>query len=302
MENIWKYSWFKTNSICQKFFLLEDLSQINNINIVDNNIFIWWWSNILFKNEFYDWNFKFVLNHLKWIENLWDWYFKVFSWEILNNFINFLGLSWFSNLLNPLFWIPWTIWGWVYGNCWSFWVEIWKFVYEIWYLNENWQIKSTKNTKFEYRNSTFKLNKYFIVYVIFKIWLIFDSNIKEKNYYMNRRVKNQEYKNTCWSFFKNIYLDRNSFDYSKFEFLDKDFFLKSQLVNDKIIIPAGFLIDRLWLKWFEKDWVRISLKHWNFIVNFDNIYWSKIFEFWTIIKNIVFDKTWLLLEEEIQII
>lgn len=316
MFNIWVLTSFKTENFCNKFFDIktyEDLQDFldNLLKLKFKKSFVFWGgTNLLLKERYYE-DIIFVRFLRRWIKYLWNNFWKVSGWESLSYFIRFLNKYWI-NTLNPLFWLPWTIAGAVIWNAWSFWVEIGQFVESIKILDfASKKIKTflKKDYKYSYRWSNLKkLNDFIVLEVIFKIDNLNDKDIKSPDFYVRRRLENQPHWKTCWSYFKNIKL-------SKFSDNVKDFLIgkiKSKLKKQDVdkfenfvkkqIIPAGWLIEKASLKWYDFGGVKISEKHANFFINYNNLDWKKIYDLGLFVKEKVYDVFWIELEEEVIIV
>lgn len=306
MINIWKLTNFWTDNYAENYFeikSIEDIEKLKNWNL-KKLITIGWWSNILLSQEEYFEEF-FISNKYCWVENLWMWFFRVNSWENITRFILYLNKEFQINLLNPLFWLPWTVWWAVVWNAWCFWVEIWKYVKSIEYVDVNWNFLETTDYIPEYRGSNIKNSSIFLMSVILDLSLINGETIKTWQEYFNRRKEKQEHFKTCWSFFKNNYIRKWNSD-----ILDKliehdDWYIKWLLEsskNDEIVVASWWLNEKCWLKWYEHNWVIISNKHANFFVNLENKDSKNILKLSEIVKNKVYDKFRIELHEEVNIL
>jgi UDP-N-acetylmuramate dehydrogenase len=114
---------------------------------------------------------------------------------------------------------------------------------------------------------------------------------------MDKRLKNQPYEfPNSGSTFKNINLN---------EFNNNIWNEENLLVTNcegLKQVPAGWLIDQCELKGFSINGAKISEKHANFIVNFDNAKSLDILNLVSFIKQKVFEKFGVHLELEIQLI
>jgi len=318
MIDIWKYTWFKTKNFVKAFFdiktendwknFLDKLWQFERIFI------IWWWTNLLLSKSYYE-DEVFVRFFISWIKQVDTYLFEVKWWESLNKFILYLNNLWFSQL-NPLYWLPGTVGGAVVGNAWSFWISIWDFVKEVKVFDLNikkYKIFTQDDLKFSYRYSILKWkNDVIVVEAMFDLTQGLqedNQNMKDISYYLKRRLQHQPRWNTCWSFFKNIKREMSKDDgrwYQKMIENIKTWLSAEDIVQLKIfienwMIPAGWLIDKAWLKWFDIGWVKISEKHANFIVNYNNDDSNKILKLAEIVKEKVYNKFGVLLEEEVVI-
>lgn len=307
--NIGQYTYFGTENYADNIIDLIDGCSIEDLcKIYKSDFFVlWWWSNVLLTKKDYG-DYLFVRNMLIWIEYLWYGYVKVQAWESLIRLVQRVKDSFNSNVLNPVYWLPWTV-GWaVIGNAWSFWIEMGKYVHTIKYIDENWNIVENRNYNCDYRTSNLKGRKIVLLEVVFQF--DFDTNYTCENtdYYMNWRLKNHECKNTCWSYFKSNILDVHKDAQSINQILS----IKDNVINkfhpnwldwvNNVKIPVWWLIDMCWLRWYSHKWVKISEKHWNFIVNYDNKDPQNILDLANIAKEKVFEKFWILIEEEVVII
>jgi UDP-N-acetylmuramate dehydrogenase len=310
MKEIWKYTTFKTENFAKHFLEVKNINDLivlkEKINLIKNYIVIWWWSNILLTKKRYD-DVLFVKNSLTWSKYLWKNQYLVYSWEIFSKFIINLIEKYGLNTLTPMFWIPWTIGGAVIGNAGSFGLDIWRFVKKVRYIDEKWSTIENDKYQFKYRWSNFKWRSIFLINIIFDIPNDFIKDQKKFNYYKNWREEKQECNKTCWSFFKNIKFKKTDLNYSKLiekllwyedSPLKRDFNLNS----DIIAIPVWWLVEKCWLKWLDRGWVKVSSKHWNFILNYNNIDSENIIALSKTIKEEVFMKFGLILEEEVRII
>lgn len=270
MNNIWKLTTFKVDSYWKLIFY-EHWMDINWY-------ILGWWSNILLTKLEYDKPFIKVLNSD--IKKIDDNVFEVWWWTLLNDFIIYLNKIWIKTL-NPLYWIYWTIWWAVYWNAWSFWEEIWKYVIKV-VTN-----KGDFNYEYWYRYSNLKWQNLLIYKVFFRIPFI---EYKDIWYYMNLRRQKQPRWNTCWSFFKNVPIEKVWID-----------FLKKYKLSFKDYIPAWWLIEQVWLKWYRYRDVKVSELHANFIINYWTS-WKDIYDLSIIIKEKVYEKFKIILEEEVVIL
>ncbi len=241
---------FKTKALSKFYFEINSLEDINRLKDINdfckhNNIsilFIWWWTNLLFAFDIYNW--VIVKNNLNW----WSYDKKTnilesFTNERISDISKDLELKYSQHLWHRFIWLPWTIWWAVYWNAWCFWLEtennfLDADIYDI----ETGKIEKFDklSMKFSYRSSFLKQsnNRYFLIRVRF------DLSKKIEKYHSDVdniyfRENNQPKWNTCWSFFKNP---------------NKD-------------ISAWFLIEQVWLKWYDFNWAFFSDIHANFLMN-----------------------------------
>jgi UDP-N-acetylmuramate dehydrogenase len=153
---------------------------------------------------------------------------------------------------------------------------------------------------FSYRDSYFKKNP---EWLILSAKMIFkkenkDELLKLMRGKINYRKKFQplEFPN-AGSIFKNFPLTQATKE------------LKQLAEENKVIktdpfpvIPAAFIIDQCNLKGKQMAGAKISAKHPNFIINFNNAQSQDVIDLINFVKNVVYKKFKIILEEEIQII
>jgi len=311
--NIWQLTTYKTDAIASNFLDIQTYDDIRNLqNIKHNFIIMGWGSNLLMKENKYK-NLVFIKYSIQkdWKlikEDSDNLYFEVYTWENLSQTI--LNASKYTNQMNPLFGLPWTLWWAIIWNAGSFWKEIGNFVESIklFSIKTNEIITINNSTiKFSYRNTNLKNKEYIIINAILKIPKKSDKEILPHIEYSKKRIKHQPIWKWCGSWFQNYKIQ----DGENLNKLFSNINIKSK--NDKILlekiekwiltqIPAGWLIEQAWLKWYEKNGVIISPKHANFILNIGTTKWQNIYNIGDLAKNKVVDKFGVILEEEVKII
>jgi UDP-N-acetylmuramate dehydrogenase len=281
-KNLTNLSSFRTRSFSKYFFEIKNLEDIDKLKEIisfarQNNIryeFIGAWTNILFAFEEFDW--IIIKNSLKSQDVLLESnILEVFSWDIvilktrqlldkeITKFVPFLGL-------------PGTF-GWaLVGNAWCFGLEIKDIFILASVLDlDGLEIIEINNDfmNFEYRNSTLKNNsRYFVISM--KLDISGQNNLSDIEESIKKRKETQPWwVATCWSFFKN-----------------------------PIWASAGRLIEAVWLKWQILNWAKISEKHANFFINFDNANYMDILNLRDLAKEKVKAEFGIELEEEVKII
>lgn len=286
-KNLKNLSSFRTDARSKYFFEIKNLEDIDKLKEIikfarENNIryeFIRSGTNLLFAFEEFDW--IIIKNSLKSSENLVPVPFmgtgtvEVLSWDIvilltrqlldkeITRFLPFLGL-------------PGTFWGALVGNAGCFGLEI-KDVFisaSVLDLETLGIIEVDKDfMNFEYRNSVLKNNpRYFVISM--KLDISGQNNLSDIEEAIKKRKETQPWwVATCWSFFKNPATD-----------------------------SAGRLIEAVWLKWKILNWAKISEKHANFFINFDNASYKDILELRDLAKEKVNREFGIELEEEVKII
>lgn len=205
-------------------------------------LFIWWWTNLLFAFDLYEW--VIIKNNLKW----WSYdkssqILHTYSDEWISDIAVSLEKDYNQNLWHRFIWLPWSVWGAIYGNAWCFWLETENnFLDATLYDLETWQIiiLSKIDMLFEYRSSFIKdsKNRYFIIKARFDLSKKiekYSSDVDNIDFRENKQPK----WNTCWSFFKNP--DKNN--------------------------SAWYLIEQVWLKWYKLWWAFFSPLHANFLMH-----------------------------------
>ena len=309
MYNIWQLTSYKTDNFTDNFFVIKDIEDLKNIKFFQQNIIIWWWTNILLTKKTYtDIGFlqvDFPVKRKKIKETANSIVYQIPTNESFNRFIT--NTASYTNYFNPMFWIPGSIWWAVIGNAGSFWIQIWDFVESVIVFDiKNRQIATInkKDLHFEYRNSNLKDKDHILLFVNIQIPKKKIENIESVNHYLNLRKQKQPKWNSCWSYFKNPIVQLNQININNIEIVSE--FDKKLIKELKLTwmaqIPAGWLIEKTGLKWYTKNNVQISPIHANFIINLWTKNWSDIYNMWNFVKNIVLEKFWVKLEEEVRII
>ncbi|MFA5211002.1 MAG: UDP-N-acetylmuramate dehydrogenase [Patescibacteria group bacterium] len=148
---------------------------------------------------------------------------------------------------------------------------------------------------FSYRNSIFKKNKAIILQAWLKLKKTDGSVIQKKTFDLLSKRTNSQPQGfpTAGCTFKNV-----SIDFFSEEVLD----LIPQNFVESGKVPAGWLIDSCGLKDFTVGGAKVSDKHANFILNFSSAKAIDILNLIEQIKEKVYNKYKVLLEEEIQLI
>lgn len=273
---------FRTNAWAKYFFELKNLDDIEKLKEIinfarQNNLkyeFIWAWTNLLFAFEEFEW--IIIKNSIR-SENLilaWN-ILEVYSWDIVVLKTRQLIDKSFTKFASFL-WLPGTFWWALVGNAWCFWLEI-KDIFVSALLLDLESLEIIEIDKefmnFEYRNSKLKNNKNYFV-ISMKLDISGQNNLADVEEAIKKRKETQPWwVATCWSFFKNPVWD-----------------------------SAWSLIEAVWLKWHILNWAKISEKHANFFVNFDNANYKDILELRDLAKEKVKKEFEIELEEEVKII
>lgn len=296
-KNLTNLSSFRTKAVSKYFFEVKNLEDIDKLKEIisfarQNNIryeFIWAGTNILFAFEEFD---GIIIKNSLNSSDLLHLHFmttgilEVFSWDIvilktrqlldkeITRFAPFLGL-------------PGTF-GWaLVGNAWCFGLEIKDIFISASVLDlESLEIIEIDKDfmNFEYRNSRLKNNsRYFVISMKLDISGQNNPGVEKETpgleedeikILIKKRKETQPWwVATCGSFFKN-----------------------------PIWESSGRLIEAVWLKGKMLNWAKISEKHANFFINFDNWTYKDILELRDLAKEKVKAEFWIELEEEVKII
>lgn len=275
-KDITNFSGYRTKAVAKYFFEIKESEDVEKISeIMDfskqenlKTLFLGWGRNSLFAFDFFEWIvFK---NNLKWFE-VKNWILEVNSWESVISLVSKLEKDHWILSLKPWSSLPWTVGGAVVWDAWCFGLEV-RDVFtsgKVYDLAENKIIDVPPDFfNFEYRSSILKRNKrYFLISAKFDILKKVDNFFTEEF-----RFKNQPKGFNCGSVFKN-----------------------------PIEWSAGKFIDEAWLKWWKIWWAEISEIHANFITSDWTATYMDILNLINHIKNVVFEKFSVRLEEEINI-
>lgn len=216
-----------------------------------------------------------------------------------------LGLA-LQNNLSGLEWgvgIPGTIGGAVRGNSGAFGKGLGDFVkkVEVFDIVKMEKAEFTQEEcQFAYRESFFKKNKNLI---ILKVILRLTSDEKDNIQKIMRentlnRVKNNSAAlgKSAGCYFKNI----------PWESVDKDYLIQNfpeiRSQSEKPKLATGFLIDLLGLKGKEIGGAYIPNEHANYIINKNNAIAKDVLALANLIKEIIFEKYKIILEEEVELV
>jgi UDP-N-acetylmuramate dehydrogenase len=212
--------------------------------------------------------------------------------------------------------VPGTIGGSVRGNAGCYGSEMKDATESILVFNSSTgalQTFTNADAKFNYRESIFKLRPELII--VSAVLLLHTGNTQESRakiaHYSRARISDavqasgrtgsQEIgKNTAGSTFKNVVLSPEQ----KVQLLKQfpqlaDVFVSSP---DSLVLPAGFLIDIAGLKGTRIGGSVISHKHANFIINDGSARAQDVIDIIHLVKEKIYKKFTILLEEEIQCI
>ncbi|MBS9776169.1 MAG: UDP-N-acetylmuramate dehydrogenase [Fusobacterium sp.] len=268
-----EYSNMKVGGKAKKLIILEKKEELINIYKNEKDIFLLGnGTNVLFTDEYIDKTFICTKNVNR-IENLEDRRVKIEMGATINDLIDFMGENNYSGL-ESLYGIPGTIGGLIYMNGGAFGVEIFDKIESIEILDENFEIREIKkeDLKVSYRRTEVQDKKWLVVGAIFK----FDENFDAARVKEIKELRESKHP-----------LDKPSLG-STFKNPTGDF--------------AARLISECNLKGYSVGGAKISEKHPNFILNMGNAKFKDIEKILKTVKEKVFEKFSVKLEEEIIII
>lgn len=267
------YSNMRIGGIAKKLIILENKEEIIDAIKENENIFLLGnGTNILFTDDYMDKTF-ICMKKLKNITDLGENLVRVeagVSIKELNDFMEMKNYSGIENLSG----IPGSIGGLIYMNGGAFGTEIFDNIVSIEVLDENLNIREIKkeNLNFSYRKTEIQDNKWCILSAIFKFSNGFDKR-KVSEIQELRESKHPLDKPSLGSTFKNP---------------NGDF--------------AARLISECGLKGKTIGGAQIAQKHPNFILNINKASFDDIIAILNLVKENVYNKFSIKLEEEIIIV
>ena len=211
---------------------------------------------------------------------IYDWCTKILTcsagdkiWDIAQT----LETQYGQNLWHRFIGLPGSIAGAIYGNAGCFWLETESNFLDVDIVDlETWQkyTFSKSDMNFSYRNSRLKVEKKYCI-----LSARFDLSEKREKY--SSDVDNIKFReeiqpkwNSCGSFFKNPSKEQS----------------------------AGFMIEQVWLKWYQLGWAYFSEKHANFLMHNGQWTYQDLLSLIELAQKKVQEKFWIVLEPEVQII
>ncbi len=302
--NLKKYNRYQINAQCKYFCQIKNLDQLKKaLNFAKTKkikIFILGeGTNILLSDKLL--NYLFIKIKIDYIKKHKNNILEIGAGTSIKKILNYC----IKNNLSNLEWaggLPGTLGGAIKGNAGAFQGEIKDNLMEVISFNiNNFKIIKRKKEQclFDYRESIFKKNNNEVIIAAFlKFKKGKSEEIKKK---ILEKIKYRKLKTPynfpcAGSIFKNIELNKIKKRYLKI-FQDKIKF------DPKPLIPAAAVIDKLNLKGKQKNGALISLKHPNFILNFNKKAKSKDIKYLiNLIKRKAFLKFKIKMEEEIIIL
>ena len=284
-KDITELSNFKTPAKTKYYFELKNEEELDNLFEINkfakkNNLkifFISWGTNLLFAFDIFEG--ILVKNNLKgWSYDKTNSILESYSDESIWEISYELEEKYNQNLWHRFIWLPWSIWWAVFWNAGCFGLEIENnfLKWEVLNLdNGKKEILSKKEMNFSYRNSILKKTegKYFLIKSSFDLSKKIEKySSKEDNIYF--REHKQPNWLSCGSFFKNPSKDES----------------------------AWYLIEQVWLKWFNIWWAFFSNKHANFLMNDGSWTYKDLLSLIELAQKKVKEKFWIELVNEVRII
>lgn len=277
-KDITSYSSFRTRAIAKYFFEIktfEDVLKLSEINDFCKNeelkmVFIWSGTNILFAFDYFEG--VIIRNNLIWykVEN--D-IIEVNSWELVSKISRDLSENYNKKSFGAWLGLPWTVAWAVIWNAGCFGLEVKDIFISTKILELNsWEIfeLNREEMNFKHRTSVLKTREnFFLVSAKFNIN---NSLIPDMDKIREVRLKQPKWL-SCGSFFKN-----------------------------PVGNFAGKLIEDSDFKWYKIGGAFISHVHANFLMSDGTATFNDIIKLKEIVKNEVFEKFWISLEEEVRII
>jgi len=202
-----------------------------------------------------------------------------------------------QNSLSGMEWaagIPGTVGGAVRGNAGAMGKDTASSIsrVEVWRDGEILEL-SKQECEFNYRESIFKNNKDVVLRAWFELVKGDKSKILElvQKYLKQRQGKFPAFP-SAGSFFKNVKLDR--------WLGDKDFL--PELYRQRGTVPVGWLVEQVGMKGFGIGDAQVSEQHGNFIINKKSATQSDILAVVEKVKEAVYNKFGVELEEEVEIV
>ena len=278
--NFKNFNSLKINCKIKLFLEVENVNEIYLLKLIFLKLKIKYYiignaSNILFKDEYVTCPVIYINNSFSECYKL-KQHFLVSSGFLIKKLIINLAKNNYGDF-ESLFAIPGTLGGLTYMNASDNNVAISEFIEKVIVLDENNNliILDNKQCQFSYRNSIFQNNKYTILYVLLKPIKRMENKILENiKLSLKYRINNQDFnKNTCGSLF------RNNEKYKAYELI-----IKCQCQNIKI------------------NDAHLSIKHANFLINDNNAKANDIILLINMVKNKIYEKYKIILEEELKIL
>lgn len=319
------YNTFHFSCIARFFIVIKSIDEIEQLIQSDiwkqseQKLILWWWSNMCFMIDTFDW--IVVKNEIMWKkiieETATHVLVEVGAGENRDEFVRWTidqWRWWVENLVS----IPGTVWAAPVQNIGAYGVEVKDSIIAVHWINlTHWKENTIEHAwcSFGYRDSLFKSNAYsdfFITRVTFRLEKINNNYTYNVNYEWVEEKTNQlkidhpdqamvwcvataiasirasklpdrRKIGTAWSFFQNPIVDQHHFETLKTQFPD----LKWRPTAQWMKLSAWQLIERVWLKWYTKNNVGVYDQHALVLVNYGNPKGSDLEE----IINHIIEKT-----------
>ena len=306
--NVWQMTTYQVNSSTDNFLHIKTLEDLWKVEDIEKEVIIFWgWSNLLLLKE----NIKdkyFVKYDLEWKwEKTWEdnenFFFDIYAGENISKFIS-KSLE-YTNIFNPIYWLPGNIAWAIMGNTWSFWTHMGEFIEKIyWYnfISKKFINIKKEDLKFSHRKLSIKYSLFLIIKANIRVPKNYKYDIKHYLEYARERIKFQPIGNSCGKYFLNPEIS-----IEKAEIILKTQNEKEELWEDIYnykmkTISTKRLIEQAWLSGYSKKWVQISKLHPNFIMNIWTNNGQDIYDMGNYIKKTIKEKFDIDLIEEVRII
>ena len=311
---IGNYSNFQTPALAQYFFDLDCEESVKKVYEAFQfakkedlkTLVIGWGTNMLFafdvfaglviKNSLKGWSYD-QKNHI----------LETYAAEPIRWIAEVLVREWENTLWSRFIWLPWSIWGAIYGNAGCFWLETESNFLDCEVVDLETgkrRILEKKDMNFSYRSSLLKeTDRYFLVKARF------DLSKKVEKYHsdvdnIDFRENKQPKGHSCGSFFKNppgfVYIlngkEEIIMDMKKVKKIQQEW---GELRN----LSAGYLIEKVWLKWAHYKGAYFSSLHANFLMSDGSTAsWEHLIYLVKLAQGKVKNEFWIELENEVRII
>jgi len=192
--------------------------------------------------------------------------------------------------------VPGTVGGAVRGNAGAMGGNMSKNLFKVEVFRQGEILElSNEECEFSYRDSVFKSNND----IILRVWLKLDKSNEESKKLMKKVLENIQYRNSTQPqgfassgcIFKNVSIEKWN---------QENGTEVPELFFDKSVISAGWLIEQSGLKGIKIGQAQVSEKHGNFIINLGGAKASDVKSLIDDVKEKVYNKFRVNLEEEVQ--
>ncbi len=310
--DITDFSNYKTPTVAKYLYEIQTLDDAKNIPTISHwcdtqdlpFLIVAWGTNMLFAFDEYPW---VILKN-----NLTGWSYDTATciletssqdaiWEIAESLEN----DYKQDLWHRFIWLPWSVWGAIYGNAWCFGLEVENNFVSAQVLEiETWDIHtfSKADMDFSYRNSRLKkeAGKYFLLSARFDLSKKIEKYHSDvDNIYFREQV--QPKWNSCGSFFKNpkgkLVLETDEVIFEEDSSYEIEFH-EQETRN----LSAGYLLEQEWFKWYKLWGAYFSEKHANFLMHDGTGTYRDLLQLIELAQKRVYERYGIDLINEVQIL